>query len=318
MVVGIHTVPNVMGFSSFKDALTILIRLSLSCSVPLFLAISGWFLAPKPLNNTQEVLAFYKKRFSRVYIPLIVFGLGWYFLSLWHEPTPLHALKSLLLLFTGGFSVYYFVALIMQCYALTPLFSRYYKRERGGVIACCIMSAIAIVITSYFIQIEKKSFPLLLYLGPFYLFGFYYVLGIWLRKHENKSYFKIGLILAILGYLVEIAEQCYYMNEYNQHGFDLQAGMFIYCLGIILIFVSRKLSEIFRKNKFTNAIAWIGEVSFGVYLMHVYLIKIVISFMGDKDPWILSWGLSLLLTMLIIWCVKKLLPQRFTFKYLGF
>lgn len=193
------------------------------------------------------------------------------------------------------------------------------KILQGGVLViCAIMSAIAVIITSYYLQVEGKSFPLLLYLGPFYLFGFYYVLGFWLRKHEKKSYFWLGLSLTIIGYILEIAEHCFYMNSFKQNAFDLQSSMFVYSTGIILMLVSSKAAARFNKNKLSNAIAWIGEVSFGVYLMHVYLIQIVMKAIGHRDPWILSWSLSLLLTLLIIWIAKKLSPQRFTFKFLGF
>lgn len=75
MVVGIHTVPKVTGFYSLETTVTILIRLLLNCAVPLFLAISGWFLSTKLFNNRHEIITFYRKRIIRVYIPLIICGM---------------------------------------------------------------------------------------------------------------------------------------------------------------------------------------------------------------------------------------------------
>lgn len=128
MVVGIHTMPHIDGyFASFGNAFASLLRMAMNCAVPLFLAISGWMLANKPVGSKQEILDFYKKRLPRVYIPLLVWGSGWLILSLLKTPTSDNALFGIIYLLTGGFSVYYFVALIMQCYLITPLLSRYYK-----------------------------------------------------------------------------------------------------------------------------------------------------------------------------------------------
>jgi len=313
MVVGIHTQPEINGFSSLADTAAVLVRLFLNCAVPLFLAISGWFLAPRQLQSKQDIVKFYKKRFPRVYIPLLIWGLGWFAVNLWNEPTEWGAIKNLIMLLTGGFSVYYFVSLIIQCYLITPLLSRHYK---SGIFICAVMSAIAISATSWLINIEGHSFPLLLYAGPVYVWIIFYMMGIWLRKNEHKDYFSFGLILALLGFIMQIVEYSWYLNI-NGGGLGIKLSSFIFSAGIILILVSHKMERFYRNNRATRVVAWIGEISFGVYFLHVYCISFLGNLLGPQ-PWIVTWSYILALSIVIIWMVKKVFPKKFTHKFLGF
>ena len=51
MVVGIHTVPVLTFGESFLDDLQIIIRQMFNAGVPMFLAISGFFLAKKTIDK---------------------------------------------------------------------------------------------------------------------------------------------------------------------------------------------------------------------------------------------------------------------------
>ena len=63
MVVGIHTVPErAWAFDTFENILTIVIRLSLNCAVPLFLAISGYFVGSKKIGSRSEYFDFLKRQ----------------------------------------------------------------------------------------------------------------------------------------------------------------------------------------------------------------------------------------------------------------
>ena len=107
MVISIHTFDNSIVLSD------VILRNIMNCAVPIFLAISGYFLGKK--LETVSYKDFLCKQIPRVYIPCLVFS----------APLFLYALfkgKSLggclLNFFLCGFSVYYFVALIIQYYIL--------------------------------------------------------------------------------------------------------------------------------------------------------------------------------------------------------
>lgn len=113
MVVGIHT------YTLGEDS--IVIRQILNVAVPLFIAISGYFMSQKKMVGKLDYIAFLKKQLPKVYLPVLVWSLPLYVLAL-------SAGKSILMetvrLFTCGFSIYYFVAFIMQCYIALPVINR--------------------------------------------------------------------------------------------------------------------------------------------------------------------------------------------------
>lgn len=126
MVVGIHTIVNYSpGFETLEDICTILVRSILNCAVPLFLAISGFFIARKKITSSKEHLVFLKKQVPKVYIPCLIFSVPYFILSMYSGTNGV--LKPLVSLFACGFSVYYFIALIIQYYILLPLFVKFNK-----------------------------------------------------------------------------------------------------------------------------------------------------------------------------------------------
>lgn len=82
MVVGIHSYPGHLKVESFNlQALTVIIRNFFNCAVPLFLAISGYFIAKRDLNTLAKCNLFWRKQIPTVYIPCLVFSLPWFLLS---------------------------------------------------------------------------------------------------------------------------------------------------------------------------------------------------------------------------------------------
>lgn len=77
MVVGIHTfipytIDTPLGvFNAF-------VRQILNCAVPIFLALSGYFLGAKDLNTIDSIKGFWKKQIPKVYIPALIWSLPYF------------------------------------------------------------------------------------------------------------------------------------------------------------------------------------------------------------------------------------------------
>lgn len=84
-----------------------------------------------------------------------------------------------------GFSVYYFIALIIQCYLLLPVLMKYKKK---GLILSCILTIVAISVITYLNQIKGLSIPLLLYAGPFPVWLAFFALGLYLGGTQQRNY----------------------------------------------------------------------------------------------------------------------------------
>ena len=131
MVVAIHTF-NVVE-TNLHDCvmdITTFVRQLFNCAVPIFLAISGYFLGNKKLDTWNECKVFWRKQMTKVYIPTMIVSLPYLALALMHGENPLIAVLTMLVC---GYSIYYFIALILQYYALLPILQ---KVNRGGICEC--------------------------------------------------------------------------------------------------------------------------------------------------------------------------------------
>ncbi len=126
LVLGIHTFAVKDVDMSRALDWNAIVRQMLNCAVPIFLAISGFFLYLKSLDTWSERKAFWQKQMPKVYIPTLIVSLPYFALDIYKGENPVLAFVWMLIC---GYSIYYFIALILQYYALLPLFQRV---SRGG------------------------------------------------------------------------------------------------------------------------------------------------------------------------------------------
>ena len=123
MVVFIHC----LGYSYTYSTITLPViaaRNLMNVAVPLFLAISGYFLAAKQMENGGYIV-FLKKQIPRVYIPVLFCSLAYLFVDLKNG----HVLGAVLKYFTCSYSIYYFVAVIVQCYLLLWILQKHLSKK---------------------------------------------------------------------------------------------------------------------------------------------------------------------------------------------
>lgn len=123
MVIGIHT------YSDGMMHINLFMRQFLNCAVPLFLAISGYFVGKKSFAEDGAYKSFLKRQMPRVYIPMLFWSLPWATFAIKGGDSIAH---TILIALTGGMSIYYFIILIMQYYALTPAIQKVVYTKSGG------------------------------------------------------------------------------------------------------------------------------------------------------------------------------------------
>lgn len=137
-------------------------------------------------------------------------------------------------------------------------------------------------------------------------------------KTKRDYAISILLLLLVLSLILQLVES-YYLYAIRGDGFGIKASAFLYSFIIILILFAKKSQAFYESNnnKFFSLIEYIGKISFGIYLIHMYAIRLVNKFIGVEN-WGLKWFITIISSMIVISCVKKLLPNKFTSKYLGF
>lgn len=121
MVVAIHT------YSVGIDSTAI--RQLFNAAVPIFIAISGFFLSQKKMENKKDYHLFLRKQLPKVYLPVLVWSFPLYVMALYAGK---NILLHTALFFLCGFSIYYFVAFIIQCYVALPVINHCMTNHRHG------------------------------------------------------------------------------------------------------------------------------------------------------------------------------------------
>ena len=306
MVVGIHT------YTLGKDSTVV--RQLLNTAVPLFVAISGYCLSQKRMENKDDYLFFLKKQFPKVYLPVLVWSLPLYAIALYSGSS---IIKQTILLLSCGLSIYYFVAFIMQCYVVLPVINNHISgNKRRVVIVSCLISFAWIAGVMYMNTIQGKGIPLILYAGPLPCWLMFFVLGVMIGHKPERNYSIIlPMVIAILGFILSVIGTDYLLDHYGK-GVGIKPSSFIYSAGMIFLMFSNKVENLIRRTgAIYRFIIWIGSLSFGIYLVHCYFISFFVKRL-PIDSWLLQWSLALFLTVVFILILRKLLPTKYH-KYLG-
>lgn len=123
MVIGIHT------YCDDSTHTCLIARQFLNCAVPIFLAVSGFFMGRKSFLERGSYVKFLSRQIPRVYIPMLIWSLPWVLLMVRSGASPV---RTSLLALAGGMSIFYFVTLIIQYYVMTPAIKYVNNRYNGG------------------------------------------------------------------------------------------------------------------------------------------------------------------------------------------
>lgn len=308
MVVAIHTFI-ACEFDNFQSICAISMREIFNVAVPLFLAISGFFIGRKKFESNYQIITFWKKQIPKVYIPTLFWSVPYLTLALYHQQS---LLKNILVFLLCGYSIYYFIALIIQCYLLLPFIQKkMLNYAMGGVILS--LSLICVAVISY---TSITRFPLIVFAGPVIVWLIFFWIGVFLSRSERN--YKIGWI--VVGVLISFALmliETKIRHEATGGGYGIKPSSFIFSFLMILLLLSKRMELKYVKDNIINkALTIVGDYSFPIYLIHCFVITIVFHFVTISN-WIVRWTIVVAITMLFICLVRKVLPDK-CLKIIGF
>lgn len=307
MVIGIHT------YTDGQMHFNLFLRQILNCAVPIFLTISGYFIGHKSFVEQGSYVKFLKKQVPRVYIPMLFWSIPWMLLAIRGGESPM---VSVIRTFVGDMSIFYFIILIIQYYALTPLMQRV---NRGGNYAV-IITIIGISLFDYVMRIENVKLSLVESAGIFPVWMIFYVMGVLKAQGfeiplQNKHPLRYS-ILAIFLCCVHIY-LLYRIGGTVTPGIKLSAHIYSYFI-IMWLFTdkARKCYNKIQNKALGRLFVYIGRVSFFMYLTHC-LVLFTFSHLHIPDFWSLRWLLGIVLSTLMAYVCDKKCPARMR-RYVGF
>lgn len=267
MVVAIHTFGSVYAYETLTLA-GVFVRQLLNCAVPLFCVSSAFFLINKDTENYRTYLF---PHVLRVWLPLLVYSLPWFAYDVWKNGG---SFTSALKLIGGGYSVYYFAAVILQFYVLLPLFQRY--RVLRNVPVMGIVSLLWIAGYSYIVRPVYPELPLLAYGGVILCWIVYFTLGAAYAKDGVKSRVPVRLCAAgCIAAVVLCCAESVFLTAASESltgvvGIKPSAVLFSVCVCALLY--ADRCAKAYRSGTVSRFISRLGRFSYGMYLGHLYVL----------------------------------------------
>lgn len=317
MVVGIHTFRG-GNFESIQGLFSVSIRQIFNCAVPLFLAISGFFISQKDLRERVQRHAFWLHQIPKVYIPVLVWGIPWLILKVYSHSS---IVISIVAWAFCGLSIFYFVALIIQYYLLLPFIqivitNPVYKisSRRKHVILMAlsvIVSFVCILLITWIRYFKGVQLPLIVYAGPFPLWVCFFIMGVIISKTGRDYPIVWIIVLLLISLILEVLETRYLNGVLGSGGYGIKPSSFLFSALTILLLFSRKVENAISGNGLVfRFITWIGTLSFGIYLTHCLWI-IALAHFYPISNWLIAWIIVLSLDVMFIMVLKKLIPNKY-------
>lgn len=185
----------------------------------------------------------------------------------------------------------------------------------GGVILFALLSFASVAAVNYYINIQGHELPLLVYGAPFPVYGFFFVLGVWLSQRPRR-YRLLPLFVGLLLSVGLAMAETWWQYSFHGKGAGIKISAYLYSTFVVLILFSKRFEEAYTgRSLAARLVQRVGEVSFGVYLTHCYFI-VALRFLPPIDNWTLRWLIVTVATMAFILVARRVAP-RFSVQTLG-
>jgi len=330
-VVAIHTFDTVFPWKStamggWSLFFVVTYRQLLNFAVPAFIFISGYWASTKSIESLSDYRIFLIKRLPRVLIPYFFWSvilLGYAAI----KENEFDVYQMIFKLLTGrATTIYFFIMVISQFYIITPLL-QYINRKRYGLILVIILNVISLL-SAYLGRLYFNYWTPVS--SAFYSWIIFYEIGLLVGSSDSKKFaakktlfFILPAVLVCL--LISAQEASILLSRYNDSYFAIapvKFSSFLYCVCIIIAFLHIKK----YLSSQPKLLAALGYYSFGIYLIHMPILYWIVNLVR-KSSTIYSFQvlyqfivvlITIAICFILIDVARKLLPESFCHKVLGF
>jgi len=263
---------------------SITVGLLVRWSVPVFFMISGALL----LNKDEDLAGFYKKRFARICIPLVVWVVLYGTVKLYHfmiysPPRPSFFRYVIidnfgLFLFNKLSYHFYFVSIILGLYLLSPFISKMVRSLTRRELEILLLIGVG----AYSIRTFYPNLFIVdnIQIGSHLVF---FILGHYLyryppEKKVRRSMYITGLCSAILAAWLSYYKE--YVDKGHQDTFYKTNSFFIFAISIaIFVFFQQNIqpaADDKANSPIRKAILFVSSNSYGFFLAHPLIINILL------------------------------------------
>lgn len=274
-------------------------------SVPVFFMISGALL----LGRATEITEFLKNRLWKI-IPPFLFWSFFYSLSSRYifSNEEFNILKIIRDVFYGSEYHLWFILTLIGVYLVTPIFQKWIlNSKKSDILYFLIIWAVTLILNIPKISIYFPKINLTYFSG----FLGYFILGYYLNNYIKLSS-KISYLMIIIGVFITFYGTYYFSfknNKFYETLYEyLNINSMLVSIGVFSLFMTiENINE-----KFKPLIFKLNECSFGIFLIHPFILNIFIIlgvFKYSFNPFIDIFIHSLfcfILSFIVIYIVRKI------------
>lgn len=144
----------------------------------------------------------------------------------------------------------------------------------------------------------------------------FFVVGVLLGKRKNRAYSLIPWISLLLVSIIAMQVETSYLDSHSfKNPTGIKPSSHFYALVIVFVLFSEKLQKCISSFPvFEKYIAILGRTSFGIYLIHLYILNHLVTKFCHR--WIIATLLTVLLSWLVVSFGRHVLGNKS--KWLGF
>lgn len=179
-----------------------------------------------------------------------------------------------------------------------------------GVILSLVLTALCLSIDNYYTSIQGHHISLFIECAPFVMWMAYPAIGYYIGKNGRKYKVYPWLIIMTLG-LVACVFETKWLYGYHENGIGAtKISALIFSFSAIIVLFNEKTQKFFKSDSlWYSALVKVGEISFGIYLIHKYFLDFIIAPVINDT--LLRALLTLLLSVAFILFFKKIFPDKF-------
>lgn len=238
----------------YENYLFVFLRTISNLAVPAFLFLSGYYFNK---NKYIDDVLYIKKKISRLIIPLLIWNVVYFIFS---------DNKVLSGLFFFNTSPHlYFIVVLIQLILLTPLIMKYKVIK---LILCLVTPIYLLIYRLTWMANSQIIIPAHQYY--FFAWSIYYVFGIIVR--ELRVFKNIKKVHLLFLFVITFIYNCLI---YHFFGFDYSCSQMNIMNMILSLSMCIYLASNIKQNSEISILSKIGDVSFGIYFIHIIVLKVV-------------------------------------------
>ncbi len=315
-----------IGIRSIEDGWWVsVIDSAFRCSVPLFVMISAYLLVPV----SGSVEQFFKKRLVRVVIPFVVWSVLYATLPyLWGDMSGDEVLESVLHLtynFNDSSGHMWFVYMLVGLYLFMPIISPWLEKTgRRGIwyflmvwFLSTFFPYIRDFVGSVYGECYWNEYNMLWYFSGFlgYIILAYYIRNfiVW----SNRRKLIVGFMFYLIGY--SITAIIWYNRIVSAETLQQLELSWRFCTPNVVLeslgafFV---IDGLFNQSSPNRIISSISNLSYGIYLMHIFILSVVYKILENSLSTPCTIALVGIITFVICYVATALLSILPKGKYL--